>query len=150
MVRLSWSSLSDGRWYEYVMRFVLGGFATVFTGLIGAKWGPAIGGLFLAFPAMLCASATLVEAHEKRRKKEFGLEGSKRGKDAAAVDAAGAALGSVALVAFGATVLVMSAWAPWTSLGTAALIWIATAIGSWWAYVRLQRQRGEPPVHHDR
>jgi hypothetical protein len=56
----------------------------------------AAGGLFLAFPAIFCASATLIEKHERERKEEKGLQGKERGQDAAVLDAAGAGLGSVA------------------------------------------------------
>lgn len=40
---------------------------TVATGMIAKKYGPGIGGLFLAFPAILPASATLIEKHEKQK-----------------------------------------------------------------------------------
>jgi hypothetical protein len=139
LVRLSLSSLSDGRWYEYIVRFLLGGTATAITGLIGTRWGPGVGGLFLAFPAMLCASATLVEAHERRRKREAGLKGKRRGEDAAALDAAGAALGSIGLVAFALTVLLGNTAAAWSSLVLASLAWAATAGSCWWTYKRLRR-----------
>lgn len=109
------------------------------TGLIGAKWGPGVGGLFLAFPAMLCASATLVQSHERRRKKEAGLEGAKRGRNAASLDAAGAALGSIALAAFALTTLVMVHSAPWGSLAFASLAWTATACCTWLAYKRVYK-----------
>lgn len=139
LVRASFSSLSDGRWYEYIVRFLLGGASTAITGLIGTRWGPGVGGLFLAFPAMLCASATLVEAHERRRKREIGLQGKRRGEDAAALEAAGAALGSMGLVAFALTVFLVNAAAPWSSLALAALVWAATAGSCWWTYKRLRR-----------
>jgi hypothetical protein len=35
-IRFSPSSLKQGRWYEYVIRFALGGGATVFTGLLSS------------------------------------------------------------------------------------------------------------------
>ncbi|WP_371420801.1 hypothetical protein [Tardiphaga sp.] len=141
IVRVSFSSLGDSRWYEYVVRFLLGGAATVMTGLVGQLWGPAVGGLFLAFPAMLCASATLVETHERRRKKEAGLTGDRRGADAAALDAVGAALGSVGLMAFAAVVLRTDASAPWTSLALASLAWALAAGCCWWIYKRLRKAR---------
>ena len=37
------------------------------------RWGPGIGGLFLAFPAIFPASATLVEKHEKQKKNRAGI-----------------------------------------------------------------------------
>jgi hypothetical protein len=47
-IRLSLSAL-QGRWYEYLIRFALGGAATVFTGLISSRYGASIGGLFWPF-----------------------------------------------------------------------------------------------------
>jgi hypothetical protein len=44
------SALRQTRWYEYLVRFVLGGAMTVITGLVAARFGPVVGGLFLAFP----------------------------------------------------------------------------------------------------
>jgi hypothetical protein len=85
---------------------------------------------------MLCASATLVQSHEKRRQKERGLEGRKRGEDAAAPDAAGAALGSMGLVAFAAAILAGDKEAPWVNLVLASVVWVATATYCWWIYKR--------------
>jgi len=136
IVRVALSALKEGRWYEYVVRFVLGGAVTVMTGLIGARWGPSVGGLFLAFPAMLCASATLVQSHEERRKRSEGLRGAKRGRDAAALEAAGAALGSFGLASFAAAMLLLSAVPAWYRLLVAAVAWAGTAGGAWIAYKR--------------
>jgi hypothetical protein len=58
----------------------------------------------LAFPSIFCASATLIETHERERKEKAGLRGARRGKEAAELDAAGAALGSIGLLTFGAAV----------------------------------------------
>ena len=54
-IRFSPSSLKEGRWYEYLVRFALGGAATVLTGLISSRYGATIGRLFLALPAIFCA-----------------------------------------------------------------------------------------------
>jgi hypothetical protein len=99
IVKASSSTLKDGRWYEYLIRFVLGGMATVATGVISSRFGAPVGGLFLALPATFCASAT-IEKHERRRKREAGLDGQRRGQQAAALDAAGAALGSIGMLGF--------------------------------------------------
>ena len=48
---------------------------TVAAGLIAARFGPVIGGLFLAFPAIFPASATLIEKHVRERKEKAGLPG---------------------------------------------------------------------------
>jgi Protein of unknown function (DUF3147) len=90
MIHLKFSALKESRWYEYLIRFVLGGLATCLAGLVADIGGPALGGLFLSFPAIFLASATLIEAHERRRKRERGLHGNRRGRQAAALDAAGA------------------------------------------------------------
>ncbi|TYL80860.1 DUF3147 family protein [Bradyrhizobium cytisi] len=99
-IHFSPSSLKEGRWYEYLIRFALGGAATIFAGLVSSRYGASIGGLFLALPAIFCASATLIEKHEIRRKREAGLAGERRGQMAAAVDSAGAALGALGMLAF--------------------------------------------------
>src|SRR6266480_3107101 len=97
-IRVKLSALRETRWHEYLIRFVLGGLATVGTGAIASLFGPQTGGLFLAFPAIFCASATLIEKHERERKERAGVRGARRGKEAAALDAAGAALGSFGLL----------------------------------------------------
>jgi Protein of unknown function (DUF3147) len=98
--RISLSPIFKTKWYEYAIRFCLGGLITVAAGLITEKWGPQVGGLFLAFPAILPASVTLIEKHEKRAKQQKGLTGAARAKSAAAVDAAGASIGSIGLLVF--------------------------------------------------
>jgi hypothetical protein len=131
VVRVKFSALKQGHWYEYVTRFALGGLATVVAGVVADIWGPDTGGLFLAFPAIFCATATLVEKHERERKQKKGLQGEERGKKAAALDAAGAGLGSVALGLFGAVIWIL---APVTALGSLALAtiaWLAAAILLW-------------------
>ena len=67
-IRISLSSLREGRWYEYLVRFARGGIATVLTGLISSRYGASV-----ALPAIFCASAMLIEKHEIRRKREAGL-----------------------------------------------------------------------------
>ena len=51
---------------------------TVVAGLIAARFGPVIGGLFLAFPAIFPASATLIEKHVRESKEKAGLPGARR------------------------------------------------------------------------
>ncbi len=55
---------------DYAIRFLFGGLITVAAGIIAKRFGPGIGGLFLAFPAIFPASATLIEKHEKEKKEE--------------------------------------------------------------------------------
>jgi ABC-type Fe3+-siderophore transport system permease subunit len=136
LLRFSPSSLKEGRWYEYLIRFILGGAATVFAGIVSSAFGASIGGLFLAMPAIFCASATLIERHEIRRKREAGLRGARRGREAAALEAAGAALGSIAVLAFAIFFsLTIEESTPLAFLG-AALAWIIVSALAWWAYKR--------------
>jgi hypothetical protein len=67
---------------------------------VAKRYGPSVGGLFLAFPAIFPSGASLIESHEKKRKAKMGLDGTLRGRVAASVDAAGAALGCIALAVF--------------------------------------------------
>src|SRR5262249_21886455 len=91
------------------------------TGLIAHAWGPAVGGLFLAFPAILPASLTLVARHEGRAK--------------AACEARGAVLGAVALVGFAIMSSVLAVRAsPVTSLAAATGAWLAASILLWWTF----------------
>src|SRR6185312_8744603 len=104
IVRLQLSALRQTRWYEVALRILFGGIATVLTGLIAKSSGPVVAGLFLAFPAIFPATATLVEKHTQERRRKAGLDGSLRAADAVAIEARGATLGSVGMIAF-ATVL---------------------------------------------
>jgi hypothetical protein len=131
VVRFKWSALKQGKPYEYLIRFALGGLATVIAGLVADWWGPENGGLMLAFPAIFCASATLIESHERKRKAAKGLRGEKRGKGAAALDAAGAGLGSFGLVAFAMVCWGLAEKSPLLSLGLGSLIWFATSVTLW-------------------
>lgn len=116
-----------------MIRFVLGGAMALVAGLVAARFGPVVGGLFLAFPAIFPASATLIEKHVRERKERAGLSGARRGKEAAALDAAGAALGSLALAAFGLVIWLIMASCPALALFLATVVWIAVAVLSWWA-----------------
>ena len=134
------SRLKQTKWHEYALRFVAGGIITVLAGVIARKWGPGIGGLFLAFPAIFPASATLIEKHERQRKQERGLHGEERGADAAAIDALGAAMGSVGLVAFAGICwwLIPRYPAPW-ALGGATVAWLLVSFSIW--TIRQRRRR---------
>lgn len=115
---------------------------TVLAGLIAKKYGPAIGGLFLAFPAIFPAifpaSATLIEKHEKQKKQQAGGQGILRGRKAAALDAAGAALGSLGLLTFAFFVWKLIAKIPsWAALSGATVAWLAVSFLAWkvWHFI---------------
>jgi F0F1-type ATP synthase assembly protein I len=133
-IRFSPSSFKEGRWYEYLIRFALGGAATVFTGLVSSHYGAFIGGLFLALPAIFCATATLIEKHEIRRKREAGLAGGRRGQMSAAVDSAGAALGAIGMLAFAIVFSLTAKTGIAAAFMGASSAWLVVAVAAW--YVR--------------
>jgi Protein of unknown function (DUF3147) len=139
LVRIKVSALRDTHRHEYALRFGLGGLATVCTGLIAEVFGPATGGLFLAFPAVFCASATLIEKHERNRKQKAGLPGTRRGRRAAALDALGAALGSVGMLAFAAVMWTLPGrMGPLPAFIAASLVWMLASVCLWWGWRRVR------------
>ncbi len=135
-IRLSFASLHDSRWYEFAVRFALGGAVTAFTGLVSDRYGASIGGLFLAVPAIFCASATLIETHEIRRKHEAGLRGTRRGRQAAALDASGAVLGALGLLAFAAAFFLLVETSVTVAFVSASLAWLSVSVTAWYAWRR--------------
>jgi hypothetical protein len=137
LVSVSTSGLKQAKWCEYVIRFSLGGLVTAGAALLAKKFGPEFGGLFLAFPAILAASATLVEKHERERKQEKGLHGVYRGRRAAGADAAGAAMGSFGLMAFAVLVWkFLPNHSAWIVVPSATLVWALVSGAVWWAWKR--------------
>jgi Protein of unknown function (DUF3147) len=130
---VNFSALKDAHWKQFAVRFALGGAVTACTGLVAQHWGPVIGGLFLAFPAIFPASATLIERHQTEKKKRAGMEGSLRGRNAAALDAAGAVFGGCGLACFGcAAWLLLPRHSAAFALGLSGLIWLWVAVSLWW------------------
>jgi hypothetical protein len=110
------------------VRFVFGGAITVITSLVANRYGPSVGGLLLAFPAILPASITLVKEHDGRAK--------------AADDARGARIGSVALGAFAVTVCFAASWSsPAAVLASGLAAWLVVGVAGWWGVYGLGRRR---------
>jgi uncharacterized membrane protein (GlpM family) len=137
LISVSTSGLKRAKWYEYVIRFVLGGLVTALAGLLAKKFGPSFGGLFLAFPAIFAASTTLIEKHERERKEEKGIPGISRGRQAAGADAAGAAMGGIGLVAFAVSVWkLLPEHNSLAAILGSTLMWACVAMGVWYAWKR--------------
>src|ERR1700722_882569 len=131
-IGLDISSMQRGRWRDYGLRFVFGGIVTAVTGLIAKRYGPGAAGVFLAFPAIFPAGATLIEKHEKEKKCKAGLNGTQRGRAAASIDAAGAALGALGLIAFAILVWrFLPSHSSLTILPGAGLAWLSTSVLAW-------------------
>jgi hypothetical protein len=101
-VTIDISALRRTKWYEYLIRFCIGGAVTVVAALIANRFGAGIGGLFLAFPAIFPATATLIASHEEKKKAKAGISGTMRARQLVGADAAGAAMGGVGLAIFAA------------------------------------------------
>lgn len=148
MIAIKYSALRDNRPMEYIVRFLFGGSATLLAGLIALRFGPGIGGLFLAFPAIFPASVTLIESHEKERKAKIGHDGTNRGRTAAGIDSGGAALGCIGLFGF-AFVLwrLLPGHNPWLVMLVAMLVWTGLSWGFWFLRrMRLFGQRAQRPT----
>jgi hypothetical protein len=106
-------------WWEIALRFVFGGVITTAAGFVAERWGAGPGGLFLAFPAILPATLTLVKEYE--------------GRAQAADDARGAVLGAVALAGFAATVWFAAEHhvSGLTTLALATFVWLGVSVSLW-------------------
>lgn len=137
IIKVDLSSVRSTTLGEYATRFVFGGAVTVLAGLIADKFGPFTGGLFLAFPAIFPAGASLIAKHQEGKKRQAGVNGKDRGRLAAGVDAAGAAMGSLALMGFAAV-----AWKRlpnhvlWQTLVLATALWLFLAVSVWFIHKR--------------
>jgi hypothetical protein len=99
-LKLRFDSLKQTKPTEYVSRFVFGGLVTVLAGLVANRFGPVIGGLFLAFPEIFPAGVSLVEKHKTLREKAEGKVGTWAARGQASVEATGASIGTLALMGF--------------------------------------------------
>ena len=125
-------ALAKHRPSEYLVRFLFGAAISLAAGLIGMKFGPVVGGIFLGFPAILPASLTLIE--------------KKEGREEASIDSLGAVLGAVAMVAF-AIVVVLEAWR-WgvvPVLAVALVVWVVVAFALYAIVAATYRREPAPP-----
>jgi hypothetical protein len=148
-IQIDPSVLKQTRWNQLLVRFCLGGLITAAAGLIARKYGPVFGGLFLAFPAIFPAGATLIEKHERERKQMAGLHGTVRARKAASVDAAGAAMGSIGLLVFALLIWRFIAdYKPWIVMLAATSAWMALSVFLW--YLRKHNWRPSSFPHQRR
>lgn len=97
------------------IRFGFGAGVSFVAGVVATVWGPHLGGVFLAFPAILLASLTIVAKKE----------GAAKARD----EARGAALGTLGLVAFGVVgAITLARWPPAGSLAAATAAWAAVSV----------------------
>jgi len=142
VIKAEISALKKASWWEYGIRFVFGGAMTVIAGLVAKHYGPELGGLFLAFPAIAPAAATMIDQHAKEQKQRAGFEGHTPGRKTAALDMFGTVWGSVGLLAFALVIWRMgSAHSAWLVLCVATLAWFVGALSTWELRRILKHQR---------
>jgi hypothetical protein len=124
IIKINLNALRRTQWHEYLIRFFFGGAITAMTGWVAGRFGPAVGGLFLAFPAIFPASATLLEKHELEKKRKVGIPMTIRGRLAAALDARGAAMGALGLAAFAVVTWKLPSYMSFPAT-------LSLALGSW-------------------
>jgi hypothetical protein len=137
IVKAEFSRLGQTEWWEYLVRFAFGGLVTVATGIIAKEFGAVVGGLFLAFPGIFPAGVTLVERHEREKKRKKGLRGERRARLVSGVVSAGAVLGSIGLIAFAA----LGTWLfglidSWQVIVLATALWLGVSVLAWWLRLR--------------
>lgn len=132
IIRANPGRLKSVSWKSYALRFAFGGLVTAIAGVIAKVFGPVVAGLFLAFPAILPASLTLI-AH-------------KEGAKAAGAEACGAVLGCLGMLAFAGLVwAAMAHAAGWLVLCAAGLSWLAVSVAAWLAFRWLRHHRRAAP-----
>jgi hypothetical protein len=115
-IRVEPSKLREVKPHELAVRFAFGAVISMVAATVGQRYGARVGGVFLAFPAILPASLTLVA--------------KKDGKQAAEDDGRGAVLGSLGMVAFAAVASVGFHSLPVAAvLALATLAWATTGVG---------------------
>jgi hypothetical protein len=117
---------------DYLVRFVFGAVIALVAGMIGMKFGPVVGGIFLGFPAILPASLTLIE--------------KKEGKEQASIDSVGAILGAIAMVGFAIAVIVLAgALGVVPSLVIALAVWLVVAFVLYAIVASVYKREPAPP-----
>jgi hypothetical protein len=137
-LKLQFDSLRETTAMEYATRFLFGGAVTVLASLIADRYGPVIGGLFLAFPGIFPGGISLTEKHKIEREKEAGYQGTWSARGEAAVEATGASCGTLGLVAF--ALVLWKGVEPHGLVPTlvcAGATWTAVSWAAWWIRERM-------------
>jgi uncharacterized membrane protein (GlpM family) len=108
---------------DLLIRFVAGAITSIIAAVLTLAFGPRVGGVMLAFPAILVASLTLIAEQDDRQDARH--------------DARGAVLGGIALAGFALAGWILFGSLPGgVALALAALAWLGVALGLyavlWW------------------
>ncbi|GII59480.1 hypothetical protein Pth03_78690 [Planotetraspora thailandica] len=103
---------------DWLVRFAFGAGVSGLAGVMSTAGGPRLGGLFLAFPAVIIASMTLMARREGLRQ--------------ARADAHGAIYGTLGMIAFAVCAVFLIGRLPaWAALVAAAAVWVVVGLGSY-------------------
>ena len=113
--RLSIGKITRVKPRDLLYRFLAGAITSIGAGVVTLVFGARTGGVFLAFPAILAASLTLIEEQEDSAE--------------AREDARGAMMGGVALAVFAVVAaLTLGSLNAAIALALAALAWLTVAM----------------------
>ena len=119
-VGFEWSKIRSVKPGELGVRFGFGALVALIAGSLSLIAGPVIGGLFLAFPAILPASLTLIE--------------KKEGLAKAWADTSGGVLGAIGMAGFALTAMLLLPWNPVFALILALLVWAVISSGLYFLF----------------
>jgi len=120
--------LGDIRLKDLVTRFGFGAGVSLVAGVIGLLAGARAGGMFLAFPAILPATLTIIEKED--------------GRHQALEDERGSSYGTVGLTVFAvSSALTIVAWALAATLVVAFAAWAVSSFACYLAVETLRRRR---------
>lgn len=121
LMAIDMSQLRDIRWQDLAIRFAFGAVISVIAGIVGLNIGERIGGILLAFPAILPATLTLIDKRQGKERSFHDLQGTVAG----AFGLVG--FGIVASVTFGhfnVLIVLVLAFLAWTLMaGLLYLVW---------------------------
>ncbi|SDZ16994.1 hypothetical protein SAMN05444365_106132 [Micromonospora pattaloongensis] len=116
-----------------MIRFSFGAGVSGLAGAVSALTVPRLGGVFLAFPAILLASLTL-------RSRDEGVRPGH--------NTHGAAAGALGLFAFAVVAAAtLTRWPVWLAMTAASASWVIVGLGGDLIVTRRGLGKGEPPAH---
>jgi hypothetical protein len=113
-IQLDLGAVKETSVKEYAIRFAFGAAISMVAGLVSLRFGALAGGLFLAFPAILPASLTLVEDKETTER--------------ASADIKGGIIGGIGLVAFALAGGLLVRRSPAAALAAATTAWLLVSV----------------------
>jgi len=116
---------------DLLIRFAFGAGVSVVAGVMSLVFNPVVGGLFLAFPAILPASVTLIEQKESTGEAVHDIEG--------------ATIGALGLAVFAVvTGIVLRHTSAVVALAAATAAWLVTSVVLYLALESLLRREWGP------